>query len=79
VSGDPAETAQTGERLTLTADEVAALLGISRSKVYDAIHAGELPSIRFGRRVLVPASRFYDLVNGGGPSDSTSPIVRASA
>jgi excisionase family DNA binding protein len=52
------------ERLTLTADEVAGLLGLSRAKVYEAIRSGEIPSIRFGRRILVPARRFYDLVDG---------------
>jgi excisionase family DNA binding protein len=55
------------ERLTLTADEVAAILGLSRTRVYDSIHAGELPSIRFGRRILVPAKPLYDLINGTGP------------
>src|SRR5688572_6165067 len=37
-------------KLTLSADEVAALLGVSRAKVDEAIHEGELPNIRFGRR-----------------------------
>ena len=41
-------------KLALSADEVAAALGVSRAKVYEAIQDGELPSIRFGRRVLVP-------------------------
>ena len=40
-------------RLTFTVDEVAALLGLSRSAVYDCIARGELPAKRLGRRVLV--------------------------
>jgi excisionase family DNA binding protein len=52
------------ERLTLTADEVAALLGLSRTRVYESIHAGEIPSIRFRRRLLVPARSLYELIDG---------------
>jgi excisionase family DNA binding protein len=54
-------------KLTLSADEVAALLGVSRAKVYEAIHEGELPSIRLGRRVLVPTRALYELVDGPPP------------
>jgi excisionase family DNA binding protein len=42
------------ERLTLTVEESAVILGISRSEAYKAIQRGELPAIRIGRRVLVP-------------------------
>ncbi len=49
-------------RLTLSIDEVAAVLGISRGLVYGLVGRGELPSIRFGRRILVPSRAIYDLV-----------------
>lgn len=55
-------------KLTLSADEVAASLGVSRAKVYEAIHVGELPSIRFGRRVLVPTHALYELVGATPPA-----------
>ena len=42
------------ERLTFTVDEVARLLGVSRSGAYDSITRGEIPSFNIGRRVLVP-------------------------
>ena len=42
------------ERLTFTVDEVASLLGISRSGAYDSIARAEIPSLNIGRRVLVP-------------------------
>ena len=41
------------ERRTLTVAEVAALLGISRSTAYECVRRGEIPSRRFGRRVVV--------------------------
>ena len=42
------------ERLTLTVEEAATLLGISRAFAYEAVNKGEIPSIRIGRRILVP-------------------------
>jgi excisionase family DNA binding protein len=42
------------ERLTLTVLEVAKALGLSRMAAYSAVRAGVIPSIRIGRRVLVP-------------------------
>jgi excisionase family DNA binding protein len=42
------------DRLTLTVEEAATLLGISRAFAYEAVNRGEIPSIRIGRRILVP-------------------------
>jgi excisionase family DNA binding protein len=42
------------ERLTLTVDEVAVALGISRSSAYECAKRGEIPTVRFGRRIVVP-------------------------
>jgi excisionase family DNA binding protein len=50
------------DRLTFTVDEVARLLGISRSGAYDSIARGEIPSLNIGRRVLVPREPFLDLI-----------------
>ncbi|MGI8683849.1 MAG: helix-turn-helix domain-containing protein [Acidimicrobiales bacterium] len=41
-------------RLTLTVEEAAQLLGISRALGYELVARGELPSIRLGRRIVVP-------------------------
>jgi excisionase family DNA binding protein len=50
------------ERLTFTVDEVARLLGISRSGAYDSIARGEIPSLNIGRCVLVPREPLLELV-----------------
>ena len=50
------------ERLTLTVSEAAKILGISRTQAYDAIKRKELPSIRFGRRILIPRVSFEKLI-----------------
>lgn len=42
------------ERLTLRPTEVAQTLGIGRSKAYELIASGAIPSIRLGGSVRVP-------------------------
>jgi excisionase family DNA binding protein len=50
------------ERLTLTVPEVARLLGVSRMTAYTAVREGTIPSIRIGRRVLIPRAALYRLL-----------------
>lgn len=50
------------DRLTLTADETGKLLGLSRGLTYQAIHDGQIPSIRIGRRILVPVAQLERLL-----------------
>jgi excisionase family DNA binding protein len=42
------------ERRVVTVGEAAAILQISRGAAYQAVKTKELPSIRIGRRLLVP-------------------------
>lgn len=42
------------ERLCVTVPEAAKMLGISRNFAYELVRRGELPSIRFGNRILIP-------------------------
>ena len=42
------------DRLTLTVEEVAHLLGISRGLAYELARCGKLPVIRLGHRILIP-------------------------
>ena len=41
-------------RLTLTVDEAAEMLGVSRALGYELVARGEIPSLRLGRRIVVP-------------------------
>ena len=50
------------DRITLTVEEAGALLGISRSLSYELIRRGELPSLRLGRRIVVPVKALEALV-----------------
>ena len=40
----------------LAVSEAAELLGISRAHAYRLVACGDLPSVRLGRRVLIPVS-----------------------
>jgi excisionase family DNA binding protein len=59
------------ERLTLTVEETARLIGVSRGACYSAVRAGQSPSIKVGRRVLVPRHKLEALLgieNEDGPA-----------
>ncbi len=45
-----------GEKGTLvfSARQAAELLGLSRNSIYQGIITGEIPSIRVGKRILIP-------------------------
>lgn len=51
------------QKLALTVEEAAALLGMSRSKAYQAVRSGELPSVRFGGSVRVPRRALDELLD----------------
>ena len=50
------------ETLTYTVEEAARLLGVGRGTAYAAVKAGEIPSVRIGRRVLIPRHSLLALV-----------------
>ncbi len=50
------------DRLTVSVEEAAVLLGISRALAYDLVRRGELPHLRLGRRVVVPRKALEEFV-----------------
>lgn len=52
------------ERRTLTVEEAGRMLGIGRGASYAAAQRGEIPTIRIGRRLLVPVDRLERLLAG---------------
>ena len=60
----PENRDQKGEQasLTLTVLETAALLRISKSVCYEAIRTGQIKSLRFGRRIVVPKASLMRLL-----------------
>ena len=51
-------------KLTLSVEEAAKVLGISRGLAYDAVRRGEIPSISIGRRKLVSRAVLQRLLAG---------------
>jgi excisionase family DNA binding protein len=51
-------------RPTLTVQETADLLGISRWLAQQAVRRGDLPVLRIGRRILIPRARLQALLVG---------------
>ena len=60
----------------LTVEEAAVLLRIGRQSAYQAVRAGEIPTIRVGRRLLVPRARLERMLGGG---DETNNPTRDAA
>ena len=44
----------TDQHHVITVEEASEILRISRNGAYEAVKRGEIPSIRIGRRVLIP-------------------------
>ena len=47
---------------TLSVEHAAKLLGVSRSSAYRAAANGQLPTISFGRRLLVPTRQLLEML-----------------
>lgn len=56
-------------RMTLTVEEAAEILGISRALAYVLVKNDQLPSLRLGRRLVVPRQALERLLNGDHHDD----------
>ncbi len=56
---------------TYTVEEVARELGISRSTAYECVRTGEIPCLRFRRRIVVAAA-VIDQMLSTPPTDPVS-------
>ena len=48
----------------VTVEDVAVRLGIGRNQAYEAVQAGKIPALRFGRRWLIPRAAFDRMLAG---------------
>jgi len=51
---------------TLTVEELSKRIGIGRNTAYEAVKRGEVPSIKIGRRILVPIKALNNWLENGG-------------
>ena len=56
--------APTAARATMSVREVARYLGLSPNSTYRAIERGEIPSLRIGKRIVVPRRWLAELLEG---------------
>lgn len=54
-------------RRTVTVEEAGHILGIGRAAAYRAASRGQIPTIRLGRRLLVPITALERLLATGDP------------
>jgi excisionase family DNA binding protein len=52
------------EPATLTVEEAAKYLRISRASAYEGVRAGDIPSVRIGRRIVVSRRALDRLLDG---------------
>ena len=56
------------ERMTVPVwPDAGQMLGLGRNATYDAVARGEIPVLRFGRRIVVPRKALERLVDDGAP------------
>ena len=53
-------------RTIITIKEMSAILGIGRNTAYEAVKKGEIPSVKVGRRILVPSKALDKWLESGG-------------
>jgi excisionase family DNA binding protein len=65
------------DRATLDVDEAAKLLGLSRNATYAAVAAKQIPSLRIGRRIVIPRVALERLLEQPG-ARTVPPITPAA-
>ena len=62
MSGKDKQENQELERKTLSVEQAGKVLGLSRASAYVAAQTGDIPTIRIGRRLLVPKAALERLL-----------------
>jgi len=60
---------------TMTVTQTATMLGISRSSAYECVRLGSIPSIRLGRRIVVPTHAIDALLASVTPKSAHNPAA----
>jgi excisionase family DNA binding protein len=66
------------KKLTVTIDEAANALGIGRNSAYAAARTGELPTVRVGKRLLVPIAALETMLSKPKGKDAAIPSSTSS-
>lgn len=52
------------EKRVYSIQEVADALGISHSYAYQLVRSGEIPSLKLGKKRVIPIAKFEQWING---------------
>lgn len=52
------------ENLTLTVEEASKIASVGINQMYQAVREGKIPSLRIGRRILIPRRKFIAMLSG---------------
>ena len=69
------------DKKTLTVRELSEVLNIGRSTAYEAVRSGQIPSVKIGRRLLIPIvalDRFLDAEISAGAASQHDWSVKKS-
>jgi len=50
--------------------ECARLMGLSKGSTYEAVRQGTIPSLRIGRRLVIPRAALERMLEGQGGKDA---------
>ncbi len=65
---------QQSECLTISVEEAAKILGISRGLAYSMVREKRIPALHFGRIIRVPRYALESLLNTQGTSGKTEEV-----
>lgn len=65
-------TEHTPKAAVYTVEEIAKILRVSRNTAYEAVRRGEIPTVKIGRRLLVPRTAFESLLAASAESARTA-------
>jgi excisionase family DNA binding protein len=63
-----AEARECSQRKTCTIGEAGEMLGIGRAASYEAARRGDIPTLKIGRRIVVPLAALERLLTGDARS-----------
>ncbi|GAP57295.1 hypothetical protein AHiyo1_01190 [Arthrobacter sp. Hiyo1] len=53
---------------TATVEEAGRVLGIGRRQAYEGVRQKEIPSLRIGKRIVIPTRRLIAMIDGEPPA-----------
>ncbi len=59
---------------TISVQRAGALVGLAKDASYAAVKRGEIPSLRFGHKLVVPTAKLLDMLGLNNNREETSEV-----